>query len=284
MIIRNREGGDMENLFLRFPGGKKKALTLSYDDGKEQDIRLVSIMRRNGLKGTFNLNGGGLFEESRKDRRRTLTIREAKELYPENGMEVAVHSLTHPRLELLPVDRCLCEVAEDRKRLEELFGTIVRGMAYPFGTYNEKVIECVKCSGIVYARTTVATEDFRLPEDWFRLETTCHHDNPRLMELAHKFAEETPTLQPWLFYLWGHSYEFAEKDNWKVIEDFSSYMGKRDDIWYATNLEIYEYVEAYGRLVLSMKGDRIYNPSSCRVYFEKDGNVMYVDPMGEITL
>ena len=75
----------MENLFLRFPGGKKKALTLSYDDGKEQDIRLVSIMRRNGLKGTFNLNGGGLFEESRKDRRRTLTIREAKELYPENG-------------------------------------------------------------------------------------------------------------------------------------------------------------------------------------------------------
>ena len=91
----------MENLFLRFPGGKKKALTLSYDDGKEQDIRLVSIMRRNGLKGTFNLNGGGLFEESRKDRRRTLTIREAKELYPENGMEVAVHSLTHPRLELL---------------------------------------------------------------------------------------------------------------------------------------------------------------------------------------
>ena len=274
----------MENLFLRFPGGKKKALTLSYDDGKEQDIRLVSIMRRNGLKGTFNLNGGGLFEESRKDRRRTLTIGEARELYPENGMEVAVHSLTHPHLELLPMDRCLYEVAGDRQRLEELFGTIVRGMAYPFGSYNENVIECAKCSGIVYARTTVATEDFRLPDDWFRLETTCHHDNPRLMELAHKFAEETPALQPWLFYLWGHSYEFAEKDNWKVIEDFSSYIGKRDDIWYATNLEICEYVEAYGRLVLSMAGDRIYNPSGCRVYFEKDGNVMYVDPMGEVTL
>lgn len=45
-------------IFMRFPGGKKKALTLSYDDGVEQDIRLIDIMKKNGLKGTFNLNSG----------------------------------------------------------------------------------------------------------------------------------------------------------------------------------------------------------------------------------
>ena len=28
--------------FLRFPGGKSRALTLSYDDGKEQDRRLAA--------------------------------------------------------------------------------------------------------------------------------------------------------------------------------------------------------------------------------------------------
>lgn len=28
-------------IFMRFPGGKKKALTLSYDDGVEQDIHLI---------------------------------------------------------------------------------------------------------------------------------------------------------------------------------------------------------------------------------------------------
>ncbi len=40
----------MANIFLRFPGGKDKALTLSYDDGVEQDMRLIDIMKKNGLK------------------------------------------------------------------------------------------------------------------------------------------------------------------------------------------------------------------------------------------
>lgn len=41
-----------------FPGGKRKALTLSYDDGVIQDRHLVDLMRRYGVKGTFNLNSG----------------------------------------------------------------------------------------------------------------------------------------------------------------------------------------------------------------------------------
>ena len=40
-----------------------------------------------------------------------------------------------------------------------------------------------------------------------------------------------------LFYLWGHSYEFDEKhnNNWEVIRAFAAYIGKRDEIFYATN-------------------------------------------------
>ena len=48
----------MSQIGMRFPQGKKKALTLSYDDGVEQDVKLIEIMRKNGLKGTFNLNSG----------------------------------------------------------------------------------------------------------------------------------------------------------------------------------------------------------------------------------
>ena len=48
----------MANLFMRFPEGKVKALTLSYDDGVEQDVRLIEIMKKYGLKGTFNINSG----------------------------------------------------------------------------------------------------------------------------------------------------------------------------------------------------------------------------------
>ena len=43
---------------LLFPGGKRKALTLSYDDGVEQDITLMGILDKYGIKCTFNLNSG----------------------------------------------------------------------------------------------------------------------------------------------------------------------------------------------------------------------------------
>lgn len=48
----------MAYMMMRFPEGKSKALTLSYDDGVEQDVRLINIMKQHGLKGTFNLNSG----------------------------------------------------------------------------------------------------------------------------------------------------------------------------------------------------------------------------------
>ena len=34
----------------------KKYFTLSFDDGLEQDKRIIALMKQYGLKGTFNLN------------------------------------------------------------------------------------------------------------------------------------------------------------------------------------------------------------------------------------
>ena len=48
----------MKNIYYCFPQGKAKALTMSYDDGREQDRKLVEIFNRYGIRGTFNLNYG----------------------------------------------------------------------------------------------------------------------------------------------------------------------------------------------------------------------------------
>ena len=37
------------NIFMRFPGGRQKALTLSYDDGSFQDERLIGLMQNTAL-------------------------------------------------------------------------------------------------------------------------------------------------------------------------------------------------------------------------------------------
>ena len=76
-----------------------------------------------------------------------------------------------------------------------------------------------------------------------------------------------------MFYLWGHSYEFDNNDNWDVIEKFAQIASGHDHIWYATNIEIYDYVKAYDSLVFSADGSRIYNPTLITVWFDIDGTV-----------
>ncbi len=45
-----------EEKYMRFPDGKCKAATFSYDDGVKADIKLIKIFDKYGVKGTFNLN------------------------------------------------------------------------------------------------------------------------------------------------------------------------------------------------------------------------------------
>ena len=263
----------MQRLFMRFPGGVPKALTLSYDDGVEQDIKLMEILDKNGLKCTFNINGGIDIPEDKVYAPGTIHRRMTKkrmiELYANSGHEVAVHSYTHPFLETLPPVAITQEIFEDRKELERMFGHPIRGMAYPMGTFSDTVVDVLKVTGIAYSRTTRVTRDFKIPSDWLRLDATCHHNDPQLMTLAEKFVTSSAGQHPKLFYLWGHSYEFEANDNWDVIEKFAEYVGGKEDIWYATNIEIYDYIEAYNRLQWSADMTMVHNPSAISVWIKK---------------
>ena len=261
----------MSVLFMRFPGGKSKAVTLSYDDGVEQDKRLIEIMKKNGLKGTFNLNGGSFAKEGivypKGTIHRRMTQAECIELYTESGMEVATHGFTHPYLEKLSNGRCTYEIMEDRRRLEDVFHRRLRGHAYPYGAYTDQVVRCLEHCEIAYARTVESTRDFDIPYDWLRLKPTCHHKDPLLDELTDRFVCDKTFHEPWLFYLWGHSYEFDQDDNWDVIERFAQKTGDCEEIWYATNIEIFDYVQAYKRLEYSVDGKRVHNPTAVTLYF-----------------
>lgn len=272
----------MAQVFMRFPGGKKRALTFSYDDGVEQDARLIEIFKKNGLKGTFNINSGEftpegtIFPEGETYRR--LTQKGVKELYDQEGIEVAVHGSTHPWLDHMPVNMCTKDLIDDREKLESVFDTIIRGMAYPFGTYNDDVVDSMKSVGIVYSRTVQSTNKFDMPSDWMRLDPTCHHDDPKLMELAEEFLTADSWGRPWMFYLWGHTFEFDRNDNWEVIEKFCEYMANREEIWYATNIEIFDYQDAFKRLVFSMDASKVYNPTSYELFFFLNGKEYSILP------
>lgn len=273
----------MSSIFLRFPGGKVKAVTLSYDDGVEQDMQLVSIMRKQGLKGTFNINAGiiapegTVYPEGQISRR--MTASQILEAYPADTCEVACHGFSHPFLE-----RCsgavLCrEILDDRTALEALFDRQIHGMAYPYGTLNDTVVDALKLCGIYYSRTTVSTEKFDMPTDWFRMPATCHHNNPRLPELVTSFLSSNPNRAPQLFYLWGHTYEFERDNNWHVIEKFAEAIGGKNDIWYATNMEIFLTWQDFQRLEYSADGKTVYNPSVRDVWIADNlNNIFRISP------
>ena len=277
----------MNSLFMRFPGGRPKALTLSYDDAVGEDVRLIEIMKKHGLKGTFNINSSRRVSAEEKDEINAnrkwafkMTQEDASALYSQEGIEVAVHSVTHPFLETLPPAQVAWEVLEDRRALEAQFGTIVRGMAYPQGTYSDEVVSVLRSCGIVYSRAVKSTEKFDLPENWLVWQPTCHHTNKRLTEIAQSFLDKpcNNLAHPQLFYLWGHAYEFEQFNNWEVIEEFAELMGGHEDIWYATNIEIYDYVESFKRLEWSVGMTMVHNPSAIPLYFSIHNTAYCVQP------
>lgn len=269
----------MMSVFLRYPKGKAKAVTFSYDDGVPQDKRLAETLDRYGMKATFNFTARG----------DVYTPEMIREYFLSKGHEIAVHGAFHrANGNLRPIEG-IRDVLDCRLYLEEKCGPMVRGMAYPdsgitqmgnFTTY-ENIKHYLTDLDIVYARTLGNDNDsFMLPTDFHAWLPTAHHNNPRLFEYIEKFlALDISTKAyharrvPRLFYLWGHSYEFDRDNNWERLEDICRAFSQSDELWYATNMEIYEYVEAYKSLVHSADGHTLYNPTLHTVWLDADGKV-----------
>lgn len=255
-----------------FPEGKSKILTMSYDDGKIEDIRLIDIFNKYGIKGTFNLNSG-LYEGSEDGRPLKA---EVKDIY--EGHEVATHTYTHPMLANCPVEEVVAEIVKDREELERLTGTIIRGHAYPYSSYNADIKLLLKQLGIAYGRVVPPKEDYELPSDPMEWHPTCHHNDPSLMKKAQDFVKYPYSK---LMYVWGHSYEFTKNDNWDVIEEFCSFVGGRDEIWYATNIEIIDYMDVQKNLKFSANGRCVYNPSAKSAWLRVDDKYIVEVPGGQ---
>ena len=264
-------------LTMLFEGGKRKALTFSYDDGTIYDKKLVSLLKKYDMKATFNLNSGLL---GQKEHRMIngidtdfsqLEPGEVKTVYADQ--EVASHTVNHSSIVGLSQNMGAAEVLKNKQRLEELTGRPVRGFAYPYGSYNELAEEILSACGIEYARTADSSNDFDIPQDFLEWHPTCHHDAPELLKLAENFCNND-SLQPQLFCIWGRSYEFAQKDNWQVLEEFMKYVSDyREKIWFATSIEIVDYVKAFRELRCSSDGRILQNPTEMTLWFEMDREI-----------
>lgn len=244
-----------------YPEGRKKAITMSYDDAPKYDKELISIFNTYGFKGTFHANSANIGTG------KNFTDKEAKELY--KGHELSVHTLTHPCLYNIPATELYDEIMLDKKRLEEICGYTVRGMSYPYGHFNDQIASVAKLCGMKYARTTKATDDFLLPDDFLMWHPTTHH-NCDLYAFLDRFTAERVDRAYNLpcFFIWGHSYEFdaEHRNDLYKMEEFCKKAANLNSTWYATNIEIYDYITAVRSLEISAERKYIFNPSRLSVW------------------
>ncbi|MEO0038805.1 MAG: hypothetical protein RIQ59_2016 [Bacteroidota bacterium] len=271
-----------------FPEGKTKALILSYDDGAKNDRKLVALMNKYQLIGTFHLNSNKLSTNSYYD---YLNKEELKALY--KGHEVSVHSANHPNLLDISKSEVANEILEDRKELERILGYPIRGMAYPFGNTNDTVVEIIKRLEIEYARTVGDTYNFEIPNDFLRWHPTMHqfckaYWEPNQPEKDQKeMALFYQTIESFLkskelavLDIWGHSWEMGTDEiKWNETEKFFKMLACNSSIYYAKQIDLVDYINAYKNLKFSALKNKVTNLSSLPIYI-KVADKKYVIPAG----
>jgi len=260
----------------RYPAGKRIAATFSFDDGTIFDRDLIELFNRLGLRGTWNLNSGTLGSSPRH-----ISREEVAPLFA--GHEVAIHTVTHPWLERLEETQIATEVLDDRRALEDLAGYPVRGMAYPFGTYNARVIEVLRALRVEYSRTVAKVPDpypAGEPLAWGSSGHQYQRNEAGQYLVPQEFVRRYEKGESFCLYVWGHSYEFEGK--WADAEAIFTPLAGKSDVWYCTNIELWDYAAARKAVVVAANRRTAYNPSAIPVTLKVDGREVVAAP-GAVT-
>lgn len=264
-----------------YPGYKYKALTFSYDDACTQDRRLTALFRQYGVLATFNVNSGDLGTKNWLDhggfhvRFDRVTEEEFADLY--RGFEVACHGSHHVGLTSNDRNRAEGDLAADVAKITRLTGITPRGYAYAGGPYDYRCPGILRRYGLCYGRTVEDTHDFSLPQIFELWHPTCHDRDDALPGLVRRFTDSR-LEEMQLLYIWGHSFELDKDDvdRWGNLERRLEELSGREDVWYATNLQIRDYVMA--TRACTFDGEQLHNPTNRTIYYEHNGEMLTIEP------
>lgn len=235
----------------------RKFFVWSFDDGLEQDRRIIEILKKYHMGATFNLNSGLYGEKTWEGRIGNLGMREVpyEQFNPEKkhllnyaphfripyeevqevyqGFEIASHTLEHKNLKKCSEEEMKRQIEEDVQNLQNTFRQEITGFAYPYGMSSETCIPVLKNAGIRYARTVGKNTDFRFPEDPYHLPMTCWHISKNVFPELERFYEAEAEEDDLLFLMFAHGYEFdfnTVESNWNKLERICRSVAKHSDI------------------------------------------------------
>lgn len=249
----------------------KIIVTTSWDDGAPEDIKILELLNKYNLRGTFYIPRNIHFEIEKRKFLQTVSNKEILEIA--KTQEIGAHTMNHVYLNKLTNDEIVKEVRGSMEWLESLLKKEINMFAYPGGKFDDNIINIVKQCGFSGARTT---EDFQIfIKNKFLMPGTNHvYPNVprgknwswlfivknyfkhliRNYKNLKKFNLSICALFFWktmakrlfnyvlknggVYHLWGHSWEIERYGMWDDFEEVLAYIANRNNVEYLTNSEI----------------------------------------------
>ncbi|MDA0204246.1 MAG: polysaccharide deacetylase family protein [Acidobacteria bacterium] len=126
------------------------AVALTFDDGFANFYTdAFPALSLNGLTATVLIVAGRCGQSGDWARqppalktRELLTWSKIQELQAA-GIEFGAHSMTHPSLPDLPIDKAASEILDSKRAIEDRTGAAVECFAYPYGEYTQPIADVV---------------------------------------------------------------------------------------------------------------------------------------------
>ena len=288
-----------------YEGFTTKSAVFNYDDGIASDAQLVELLDKYEAKATFNLVSGRLYNNMKSAAVKAGYSDSEEDVYAfakamyagkYGNHEISTHTVAHKPAHLDPGEESadskgnklvgastedeIADIQNCPIQVREWFGLEddeVIGLAWPNGNghsrsdYYTDLEPAMVEVGLKYARHD-ANGTFELPEDWFSWHATAHH--PNAAPYVDSFIALPNSGDMKCLFIWGHTYEFNDNINddnlnWNYIERIVKALHDQGNIWFATNGDVYRYVEA--TKLVEVTDTTVTNNSDMTVYYNING-------------
>lgn len=126
-------------------------IILTFDDGHwDLDTTVLPILKKYHVHATAYIVPG--FVDTIAD---ALTAQELQDVINSGLIDVGAHTVHHISLKGKPLTQVQYEVDQSKEMLEEQYHIHVYSFAYPYGSFDQRVIDVVKQAGFTTAASTI---------------------------------------------------------------------------------------------------------------------------------
>lgn len=235
-------------------------LTTSWDDGHPLDIRLLELLEKYSIKGTFYIP----LCNPENEVMQTNLIQEIS-----NYQEIGGHTVNHKFLDALNYKEAKYEIYQCKLLIENIISKQIDAFCFPGGRYSNRDIELILNAGFLFGRTTkllsatnvnsylMNTSIQVFNHSSITLSKHCirhfnfHalisnflfiNSNRDFFELA--ISNFLKQIKPYdVLHIWGHSWEIDKFNLWNRLEDLFKYLSSYDRIICLNNTDTWNYLQ-----------------------------------------